>query len=579
MTVPASGDDGLPRRVMHVWLRRLATDRLARMQRRNGSRKGATAGGAWDDRVPPGGAFCEEPAPRFSTAPAEGARLNCAGLAGPAVRPQVVVSKVKGAFVITAVDALAEANSILPGMSLSEARALCPDIRVELADPEADLAALTRLAAALERYTPFVGLDQPCGLFLDVTGCAHLFGGEASMLGDVLGRLAGWGIEAVGAIADNPALAWAQARYGPGGVIELGAGPAAIEALGIEALRLDADAAAVLNRLGLKTVGALLAQPRGPLIRRFGPAVARRIDQASGLEREAISPLSPLSPVLAERRFAEPLVSVEGIGATLKTLAGTLCQSLQLRGEGVRRLSVHLFHSDGIVRDAGIGASEPLDDPDRIAALFKPRLEALSARIETESGVDLIRLSASETGPASHSQDDLYGDAAILQGLSSLIDTLSVRLGKHAVQRFVPADTHDPIEADCRVAAQDMLVPPPWPDELRRPAQDAAWALPGEGGRARRPVTLFSPPEPIEALASVPDGPPLRFIWRRVYYEVVAAEGPERIAPKWWQSDTDMSCDYFAVEDQDGRRFWIFRQGLYGRETLESRWFMHGLFP
>ncbi|WMS41614.1 DNA polymerase Y family protein [Acuticoccus sp. MNP-M23] len=489
----------------------------------------------------------------------------------------MVVSKIKGAFLVEAVDALGEANRIAPGTSLSEARALCPEIRVDVADPEADLAALTALGAALERYTPFVGLDRPSGLFLDVTGCAHLFGGEACMLADISERLAGWGIEAAASIADNPSLAWAQARFGPGGVLAAGAGPAAIKDLRVEALRLDVEAAGVLNRLGIKTVGALLAQPRGPLIRRFGPAVARRIDQVSGLEREAISPLSPVAPMLAERRFPEPLISIDGIGATVKTLAGTLCQSLQGRGEGARRFVLHLFHSDGVVRDARIGASEALADPARIAALFAPKLEALSARIETDSGIDLIRLSASETGRTEGIQNDLYGDAAILEGLSSLIDTLSVRLGKHAVQRFVPVDTHDPIEADCRVPAQDMLVPPPWPEACRM-REDAAWSAHGEGGRPRRPVTLFSPPEPIEALVSVPDGPPMRFIWRRVYHEVVAAEGPERIAPKWWQSETDRTCDYYAVEDQEGRRFWIFRQGLYGREPQENRWFMHGLF-
>ncbi len=127
--------------------------------------------------------------------------------------------------------------------------------------------------------------------------------------------------------------------------------------------------------------------------------------------------------------------------------------------------------------------------------------------------------------------------------------------------------------------AQDMLVPPPWPERARESRPDAAWSAHGEAVRPRRPVTLFTPPEPIEALASVPDGPPIRFLWRKVYHEVVAAEGPERIAPKWWQSDTDRTCDYFAVEDEEGRRFWIFRQGLYGHETTESRWFMHGLFP
>ncbi len=389
MTAEAPVREG-SRRIMHVWLRRLSTDRLALARKRRAAFAGDDGGGR--------GAAFEEPRQRFGTGAAGKAPSATVGEI-PAARPQVVVSKTKGAFLVEAVDALAEANRIVPGTSLSEARALCPDIRVDLADPDADLAMLTRLATALERYTPFVGLDLPSGLFLDVTGCAHLFGGEGRMLADVMDRLSGWGIETAAAIADNPSLAWAQARFGEGGVLAPGAGTAAIADLRVEALRLDEEAAGVLNRLGLKTVGALLSQPRGPLIRRFGPEVARRIDQASGLEREAISPLSPVAPMLAERRFPEPLVSIDGIGKTLKTLAGTLCQSLEVRGEGARRFAVHLFHSDGIVRGARVGSSEPLADPARIAALFAPKLEALSARVETESGIDLIRLSASETAP------------------------------------------------------------------------------------------------------------------------------------------------------------------------------------
>ncbi|MEM0907397.1 MAG: DNA polymerase Y family protein [Pseudomonadota bacterium] len=517
------------RRILHLWLCRFATDRLA-------IREG------------------------------EGLRAM----------PCVTVSKVKGALIVEALNAVAAGEGLEPGMTLSETRAQVPHVEVAAADPQGDDKALHKIARALERYTPFVGLDAPDGLMLDISGCAHLFGGEEAMMDDVIARLAGWGYESACAICDNPALSSAVARFGGGGIVREGEALPAIAQLPVAALRLPEEIATVLNRLGLKTVEQLYAQPRTPLMRRFGVALARRMDQALGLESEPITPLSPVEPFVAERRFAEPLMSMDAIGACVTGLAEALGRSMGVKGEGARRLVLRLFHADGAVREARVGTAEPLIDAEHMAALLMPRIEALSARIEDESGIDLLRLSAAETGPRQVEQVDFCRERDAMASLSGLIDTLSARFGPSSVQRFVPADTHQPIEADRRMEAQTLAGDAAWPDHNE---SERAWALHADTAPTpRRPLRLFHPPEPVEALASVPEGPPVRFVWRRAFYHVVAAEGPERISANWWASEAAHTCDYFAVEDTKGRRFWLFRQGLYGRETNEARWFMHGMF-
>lgn len=479
--------------------------------------------------------------------------------------PYATVEKVDNALRIASVNRAAQDAGIARGAPLAQARAQVPALRVEPADPTADADALVTLARAADRYTPLVGLDPPLGLFLDVTGCVHLFGDEEGLVADAAARFARWGYSVRTAVAGSPAAAWAVARYGPGGVVPAGADAEAMASLPVEALRLPGEITAVLARLGVKTVAQLLRQPRAPLVRRFGPLLARRIDQAEGRDGEPITPLAPVAPFVVERRFAEPLMEMPAVEAALVALAGRLSRGLFARGRGARRIGLRLFHADGAVRDVLVGASEPLVDEARIAALVRPRLDALSARIESESGIDLMRLHAGEIEVRVARQADFAGADAARADFARLVDTLSERLGSAAVQRLLPADTHQPGAADARAPAREAIAPPPWPHR-------------GHDAPPRRPLRLFAQPEPVETLASVPDGPPVRFVWRRVSYHVAAAEGPERIAPNWWEAGAaTLTVDYFRVEDVEGRRFWMFRRGLYGEET-GPRWFVHGLF-
>ncbi len=259
-------------------------------------------------------------------------------------------------------------------MTLADARALVPLVAVAEAEPEADAALLSAIADWADRYTPLVGLDPPAGLVMDITGCAHLFDGEAAMLADLLERMTAQGFKVRGAVADTVGAAFALARFTAGGVTAPGAHGAALAPLPLAALRLPEEVTAALGRLGLKTIGSLLDKPRAPLAARFGPMLFRRLDQALGREREAISPRLPTPDLSAERRFAEPVARLEDIEATVRSLAASLAEGLERRGEGARLVTLALFRADGAVTRVEVGTARPLRDPRVMVGLVGERL-------------------------------------------------------------------------------------------------------------------------------------------------------------------------------------------------------------
>lgn len=469
-----------------------------------------------------------------------------------------------------------------------------PELAVDPHDPEADAALLAGLATACDRYTPLVALDPPDGLFLDVTGCAHLFGGEAGLRDDLLARLGRAGLEARAAIAGTAGAAWAMARYGSEPILAHGRMTDALAPLPVAALRLAPETARALASLGLRTAAQLAAQPRAPIAARFGPHLLRRLDQATGAEDEPITPLRAMPLLLVERRLAEPVFQWDVVAAYLARLAAVLEARLEARGEGARRLVLALFHADGAVSGTEIATTGPVRDPARIAAVFAPKLDAFAATRQIDSGIDLIRLMAFETAPLTARQGDLDGHGTAEADLARLIDVLSARLGAAAVTRLVAGDSHIPEFAGAALPAQRVPTqrqPPLTPRSLRSPAPggragatalglaEVAAPYPTDPEPPERPLRLFPRPEPIETVAAVPDGPPVRFRWRKLSYVVARAEGPERIAAEWWHGGAiGPTRDYFRVEDTDGRRFWLFREGLYVRETPAPRWYLHGLF-
>jgi protein ImuB len=487
------------------------------------------------------------------------------------------ILKVKNAQILAAVDAAAAGRGVRPGMAVADARAIFPSLRCFAADAVAEAAALAAIADWSRRFTPLAALDPPDGVMLDITGAAHLFGGEAKLLGEAETRLAALGFAALGGVGPTPEAAWALARFGKERLMPPDCADIArrLGALPLAALRLEEKTLAALAQAGLRRIDDILLRPRAPLAARFGVALFEKLDAMLGRAKTSISPRFETPAYLAERRFLEPIGRRETVEATILALARELAQLLVRHGEGARRLDVSLFGVDGRVKHLVTGTSRPLRDPAAIARLFREKIEALCANADEDDpldagfGFDVLRLSALAVERQDEEQANWLAPAD--DDLADLIDRLGARLGLRRVTRLSLVDRHWPEFAVAAVPAAMARTPPaPHPNLLPASGEKESQGL--------RPIRLLQRPEPIEAIASVPDGPPVKFRWRRVLHEIAAIEGPERIAPEWWKSEAALTRDYFCAEDSEGRRFWLFREGLYERGTPRPRWFLHGLF-
>nr|WP_289624726.1 DUF6504 family protein [Sinorhizobium sp. 7-81] len=481
--------------------------------------------------------------------------------------PVVFAAKIDNAMRLVALDTLAERVGMKRGQGAAEARAMCPSLDVIIDDPAADRAFLEGLADWCDRYTPLVALDGTDGLFLDITGCAHLHGGEKALVDDVLSRLFLLGIEARAVISSSAGLSWAVARYGDAAVIRPEDAERVLAPLPVAALRLPPETTALLERVGLKQVGDLLQAPRAPLARRFGPSLLLRLDQARGHEDEPLSPRLPVPSFSAERRLAEPLQEEEHILELARHLSNDVRLSLERHGEGGRLFELLLIRVDGRVFRVQAHAAVPLNDADRIAALFRERLQAVHDDLDAGYGFEILRLSVLRSERLDPAQEDFSGIPDESQPLAAFADKLCARFGPDCLTFATLAESHLPERSGGFAPLTDVaaIMEP-------RPVDERACS-------ENRPLRIFTHPELVEATAEVPEGAPRSFNWRKTQYRVARAEGPERIAAEWWIDGEDHPTrDYFRVEDQEGRRFWLFREGLYGRETSSPRWFMHGVF-
>jgi len=453
-------------------------------------------------------------------------------------------------------------------MSLTDARALLPGLAVHEAAPVAERRGLARLAAWCGRYSPWVARDGADGIRLDVTGVAHLFGGELALLHDLEGRLAARGISARAAIADSLGAAWALARFAPTTPIAAPGGAArrALGPLPVAALRLSSESVDGLAALGLNRIEQLLAIPSAALAARFVPAVTERLAQALGEAAEPLSPERPVPWFLSRLVFAEPIAAVADIEAATARLAAGLCRTLAQEEKGARRLELTLYLADGGLHRLEVGCSRPSREPGHLRRLFAERLSGL----EVGFGADVMTLAApvvenqgaaqlglkqmAPAGRAGAAPAKLADDP----DLGLLIDRLGNRLGLRNVARPAPRQSHLPEQALRLVAP---LAPP----------ADGVF-----GPDLPRPVRLLPAPEPIEAVAEVPDGPPVLFRWRGRAHQVARADGPERIEPEWWRQRARVR-DYYRLEDDGGARFWVYRDGRFEAEA-PPRWYLHGFF-
>ncbi len=443
-------------------------------------------------------------------------------------------------------NAMAEAQGLYRGMPFSEARAFCPALRARPADPAAEARFLAGLRRWALRYCPWVGIEDADGLVLDITGAAHLHGGEAAMLADMRARLGCAGVEVRLGLADSRGAAWALAHHGEG-VAAPGGSAAALDGLPVAALRLEAEVVATLQRMGLRSIGALSRTARAPLARRFGPDLLIRLDQALGRQPEPVSPWAEPPRYAVRLTLPEPIGLASDVTAGLERLLHALCLRLKAREAGARALCLTLRRVDGQDGTVPLRLAAAMRDPARILPLFARGIEGVDAGF----GIDRLRLEATVVEPMPLQQ--IGRDRAAPERLDSLITRIGTRIGLENILRFQPVDSHLPERGFRLVPVTEAPPCGGWP-----------------AGRPR-PLSLF-PPEPVLGQGPVPPG---RFRWRRMWLTTGRISGPERIAPEWWAPDDGWRSglrDYWRVETREGRRLWMFHT------PQAPGWFVQGEF-
>lgn len=425
------------------------------------------------------------------------------------------------------------------------------------------------LAKWCGRYTPWTAVDDTGGIWLDVTGCQHLFGGEEALLEDLTTRLRDQGHKVRAAIADTPGAAWAVARFddpsAPFHIVHPGAQREIMASLPAAALRVGHIAAENLSRLGLRRIGDLYGIERAPLAKRFGDEVLKRLDQALGIRDEPVSPIRPLPSRRVRMNFPDPIGLSDDLWLAFERLLTALTERLEESGEGVTKLELSGYRADGTLRSLVIGCGQASRDLEHLKRLMREKFDAF----DPGYGVEAMILSAIGSEPIKAIQSDLAGDNKAQENLTRLVDRLTNRLGDKQISVLEAPESHVPERASTMRsydAGEKTSVSPPPHDPITRP------------------LHLLNAPEAVTAMAPVPDGPPVMFQWRRHSYRVTHADGPERIAPEWWKeaperlSSTHMRMrDYYRVEDEAGHRYWLFRAGAY-QTNHAPKWYLHGVF-
>ena len=527
----------------------------------------------------------------------------------------MLVAPGKGGTRIAALNRAAQHAGLAQGELLSNARSKVRDLQTRDADPAADAAALRRLALWCLRYTPIAATwDEAAGadgLFLDITGCAHLLGGEERLLADLAARLRAFGLVPRLGLAGTAGAAWAVAHYGEegGAIVAPGGEKAILQALPLAALRLGEDARLLMRRLGLRRIGEVMRQPRAPFAARFHADLLLRLDQALGHAPEPLVPVIEPPVYRAQATFVEPIMSQEHVLEAATRLLETLVRDLERAAVGARLLRLLLFRVDGEMLSLDLGLAAPSRDARHIAQLIGLRLHRLGSELEADFGFEAAAVHVLVAESLAERQDRLglvpearyqlvpearyqhvpeardrqvpevrhrhVPEARVPpEELARLIDRLQQRLGRGAVRQLHPRQTHVPERAvQPRPASSSPRSSPREEEQTLAPAQ--AWREPS----APRPLLMLEHPETAEVLAVVPDGPPRHFRWRGVLHQVAEAQGPERIAPEWWRRTAERTRDYYIVEDVEGRRFWLYRDGLYGESGGPTpQWFVHGVF-
>jgi len=477
----------------------------------------------------------------------------------PALRDTafVLASPDHGRLVITAINPIAQHQGIETGMVVSDARAIFPSIKILDDDPKLAERLLKSIAKWCIRYTDAIAIDLPNGLILDVSGCAHLWGGEKNYIKDINTRLTNRGYDVRATMADSIGSAWAIAHYGnTSPIIESGKQMETLLPLPPSALRLNPESVDRLMKLGLCKISQFINMPRVALRRRFGPGLILRLDQALGNEEEPIKTVQPIEPFRERLLCLEPIVTATGIEIALERLLDTVCLKLMQEGKGIRKAVFSCYRVDNKIEKIEIGTSRATHNKKHLFKLFEEKIQS----IEPALGIELFILEALKTEKLSPKQEKLWDSTSGLkaEAISELMDRLINRFGSAPIHRHMPDEHH-------------------WPERSFKPAVDLHESIESSWIVDRpRPINLLPKPEPIEVTAPIPDYPPMNFRYKGTLHKISKADGPERIEPEWWIAE-GLHRDYYSVEDDEGGRYWLFRAGHYATED-PPRWYLHGFF-
>ncbi len=511
--------------------------------------------------------------------------------------PYATFARIDGQCRLMALCPLAERARLRPGMTLDDARSLLPTAELFPSDRTGEQRLLEMIRTWCERYTPWAAIDRSmvgfkgAALWLDISSTAHMLGGEAPLLLDLRQRLRDQGLSAKAAIADHPGTAWAIARFGrrEQRILPIKGARVALASLPLEALRLDQEQTATLTALGMERIEALYALPRQVLEARFGRVVATRLDQALGLIDEPIAPNAPLPAQQAQLIFADPVMTKEALRPSIKRLVRQLSVGLEAAGLGVRRLTLALYRVDSSTTTVSIGHQRPTRNVKRLSRLLTEQADGIDPGFGFERAIlnaieiepllpETIAWRGLGTAGAGPLRDLAYG--APRQPTKPALSVVTAS-GANRERQPRRLSRQPAVSGNLATALDLSTMPVEAPDIEQQPS---------------KPLRLLRQPEPIEAIAPLPDEPPILFRWRQGLHRIVRAQGPERIAPDWWRipdrerpsidhglmsrmDEERRMRDYFAVEDSDGDRFWLFREGLYqASQTALPRWYLHGLF-
>ncbi|WEJ58665.1 DNA polymerase Y family protein [Devosia sp. FJ2-5-3] len=519
----------------------------------------------------------------------------------PALKgPMALFERIKGGLRLGALDSDAMREGLRIGQNLADARAILPTLTVEELDRPLLAAAFEDFADWHSNASPMVSVMtdiSPYGdLVLDITGVDHLFGGEAKMLRTLLSRLRALDYTVAGAIAPTIGAAWAVSHFARSQIVANDNLVPLLDTMPIGALRLTAQQISTLAQMGLTTIGSLREKPRKSLQARFGQSLLLRLDQAYGEIEERMTPRLPQADYNVERRFADPIALMDDVLATTHDLAVQLGCTLEKDNLGAQSFHLFLYRVDHKVMTLSLNAARLTRDPSHITDLFRNRAQRLEAEYDAGFGIDMVRLAAGSIDRMDAVQMGVFAKASGEEDVSRLLDRIGSRLGVEAVLRNQMMASHIPERAVRLVPAMAI------------PAQSQ---LPPGLPKRQRPLRLLPAPEPVAINAEVPDGLPASMIWRRDSYRLVKGAGPERLGAEWWRSGERLKLveppkpkpaepgeaprpppyvpeldlfdpeartrDYYVVEDEEGRRFWVFRLGFYGGPTPPI-WYLHGFF-